>query len=119
VGFRDSLVPKVSTKTANNDLKTIKMLFRAARRDEYIDVDPAEFVPVLKRDSNALARRPFTLPELRRVLEIADQEWQSLILFGLYTGQRSGVESRSGCGWSKNDGVRTPGHVRSKISPQS
>jgi hypothetical protein len=65
VGFRDSLVPKVSTKTANNDLKTIKMLFRAARRDEYIDVDPAEFVPVLKRDSNALTRRPFTLPELR------------------------------------------------------
>jgi hypothetical protein len=27
--------------------------------------------------------------------------------------RRSGVESRSGCGWSKNDGVRTPGHVRS------
>ena len=90
VGFRDSLVPKVSAKTANNDLKTIKMLFRAARRDGYIDIDPAEFVPVLKRDSEALGRRPFTIEELRRVLELADDEWQSLIFFGLYTGQRLG-----------------------------
>jgi hypothetical protein len=104
VGFRDSLVPKVSTKTANNDLKTIKMLFRAARRDEYIDVDPAEFVPVLKRDSNALARRPFTLPELRRVLEIADQEWQCLILFGLYTGNGQEWKVAQGAGGRKTMG---------------
>jgi integrase len=90
VAFRDSLIPKVSIKTANHDCKTIKMLFRAARRDGYIDVDPAEFVPALKRDSNAPSRRPFTLAEIRKVLEVADEEWQSLILFGLYTGQRLG-----------------------------
>jgi integrase len=46
------------------------------------ELHPAAFVPVLKRDSNAITRRPFTLPELRRLLEIADQEWQSLIHFG-------------------------------------
>jgi integrase len=109
VGFRDSLVPKVSTKTANNDLKTIKMLFRAARRDEYIDVDPAEFVPVLKRDSNAMTRRPFNLPELRRLLEIADQEWQSLILFGLYTGQRLG--DLAALTWANVDLVRSELHL--------
>jgi len=90
VGFRDSLVPKVSTTTANNDLKTIRMLFRAAHRDQYIDSDPAEFVPVLKRDSGAPSRRPFTIPEIQRVLEIADPEWKSLIYFGIYTGQRLG-----------------------------
>jgi integrase len=90
VAFRDSLIPKVAIKTANHDSKTIKMLFRAARRDGYIDVDPAEFVPALKRDLNASSRRPFTLPEIRQVLEVADEEWQLLILFGLYTGQRIG-----------------------------
>ena len=109
VGFRDSMVPKVSTKTANNDLKTIKMLFRAARRDEYIDVDPAEFVPVLKRDSNAVTRRPFNLPELRRLLEIADQEWQSLILFGLYTGQRLG--DLAALTWANVDLARSELHL--------
>jgi integrase len=35
-------------------------------------------------------RRPFSIPELRAVLEVADPEWQSLIKFGLYTGQRLG-----------------------------
>jgi integrase len=34
------------------------------------------------------SKRPFTLPELRAVLAVADPEWRSLILFGLYTGQR-------------------------------
>jgi integrase len=90
VGFRDSLVRKVSAKTANNDLKTVKMLFRSARRDGYIDADPAEFVPVLKRDPEVPGRRPFTVEEIRPVLEIADTEWRSLIFFGLYTGQRLG-----------------------------
>jgi integrase len=33
-------------------------------------------------------RRPFTIDELRAVLEVADDEWKSLIKFGLYTGQR-------------------------------
>src|SRR5262249_43257692 len=33
-------------------------------------------------------RRPFTLPELKRILEAANDEWRGMILFGLYTGQR-------------------------------
>jgi integrase len=31
---------------------------------------------------------PFTVPEIRRVIEVADKEWKSLVQFGLYTGQR-------------------------------
>ena len=90
LAFRDSLVGKVSATTVNNDLKSIRMLFRAARRDGYIDMDPAEFVPVVKRDTENLGRRPFTIEEIRRVLEVADQEWKSLIYFGLFTAQRLG-----------------------------
>src|ERR1700757_3243831 len=35
-------------------------------------------------------RRPLTIPEIQSVLSVADPEWQSLIKFGLYTGQRLG-----------------------------
>jgi len=36
----------------------------------------------------------FTLPELRSLLAVANDEWKSLILFGLYTGQRLGDLAR-------------------------
>jgi integrase len=39
---------------------------------------------------NILSRRPFTIPEIQAVLSVADPEWQSLIKFGFYTGQRLG-----------------------------
>jgi integrase len=32
--------------------------------------------------------RAIVIPELQAIMEIADPEWQSLIRFGLYTGQR-------------------------------
>ena len=36
------------------------------------------------------SRRPFTIEELQKLLKVVDQEWNNLILFGLYTGQRLG-----------------------------
>jgi Phage integrase, N-terminal SAM-like domain len=36
VAFRNSLVNQVSAKTANHDLKTLKMLFKSARRDSAV-----------------------------------------------------------------------------------
>ena len=35
-------------------------------------------------------RRPFTMDEVKAILKMADAEWRSMILFGLYTGQRLG-----------------------------
>jgi integrase len=87
VSFRSSLSEKVSGKTANHDLKAVRMLFRAARRDGLISEDPAEFVEAV-RQTRSNDKRPFTLDELRNILRVADDEWRSLILFGLYTGQR-------------------------------
>jgi integrase len=42
------------------------------------------------KTSRESARRAFTLPELNRLLAVADDEWRSLILFGFYTGARLG-----------------------------
>jgi integrase len=85
--FRNALAKKISPGTVNFDLKTVRMLFRSARRDGYILENPAEFAKPVKRTQDQ-ARRPFTVFEIQDILRLADPEWQSLIKFGLYTGQR-------------------------------
>jgi integrase len=87
--FRDTLAKRVTTGTVNVSLKIIRSAFAQARRDGLIDVNEAERVTLLKR-KDRFERRPFTLPELRRILEVATDEWRGMILFGIYTGQRLG-----------------------------
>lgn len=87
--WRDDQAEKVSPSTVNHRLKFTRMLFTAARREGLIADNPAEDVPVLKRETKS-ARRPFTMTEVKSLLEAADAEWKSMILFGLYTGQRLG-----------------------------
>ena len=87
--FRDHYAKTVSANTVNTCLKIIRTAFNQAKRDGLIDANPAERVTLLKRRSEA-KRRPFTVPELGRVLEVANDEWRGLIAFGVYTGQRLG-----------------------------
>jgi integrase len=85
--FRNEQAKLFSATTANHQTKFLRMLFRAARRDALVADDPAEFVGTV-RQRNRPERRPFTLDELRAVLVVADEEWKSMILCGIYTGQR-------------------------------
>ena len=64
------------------------MLFLAAKRDGLIADNPAEDVKTVSQRGEKRPRRPFSLDELRSVLSVADDEWRSMILFGLYTGAR-------------------------------
>ncbi|MEN8713526.1 MAG: tyrosine-type recombinase/integrase [Verrucomicrobiales bacterium] len=91
--WRDQEAERVSPSTVNHGLKFVRMLFAAARRDGLIADNPAEDVAVLKRDTKS-TRRPFTIAEVKALLEAADTEWKSMILFGLYTGQRLGDIAR-------------------------
>ncbi len=84
---------RVGPSTVNHGLKFIRMLFAAARREGLIADNPAEDVSVLKRDTKS-TRRPFTLSEVKIILKAASPEWRSMILFGLYTGQRLGDIAR-------------------------
>jgi integrase len=54
--------------------------------------------------------RPFTLREIQRVLAVADPEWQSLIKFGLYTGQRLGDLGHQNGGANSLRSPLTPGN---------
>ena len=85
--FRGHEAKTLEAKTVNHSLKILRMLFKAARREQVVTDDPTEFVETI-RQRGGKKRRPFTLPELRAVLDAADPEWRSMVLFGLYTGQR-------------------------------
>ena len=86
--FRNEEAKTLAPKTVNHDLKCLKMIFKAARRDGTVSEDPTEFVDTVRRGEEGTRRRPFTIPELQAVLAVADDEWRSMVRFGLYTGQR-------------------------------
>ena len=56
---------------------------KPARTDRHIADDPTDGVGYIKRQDRQVARRPFTVDELRSVLAAASPEWKSLIVFGL------------------------------------
>ena len=100
LAFRKSMVGKISATSVNHNLKCIKMLFKAARKNQIIEENPAETVDTVRKAS-VQKRRPFTQDELRLTLNAADPEWKSMILFGLYTGQR--LSDIAGLTWANLD----------------
>jgi len=84
--WRDHAANKATPRTANNKLKIVRVLFQSAWRDGLLTENPAAKIQTLKAGRSK--RRPFTLPELRSVLKVANDEWRGMILIGLYTGQR-------------------------------
>ena len=103
--FRNEQLTAVAPRTVNHDLKHLGMLFRDAKEEGYVIDNPNEFVKRPKNTSGANIRRPFTIPELKSVLDVATPEWQSLIKFGLYTGQR--LADLASLTWSNIDMQRS------------
>jgi integrase len=94
LAFRAAELERVAARSVNHAIKFLRMVFKTAKEDgKYHDENPASGVKVAKlRDGNR--RRGFTIPEIKHVLKIANDEWRSLIFFGLYTGQRLGDLAR-------------------------
>ena len=86
-GFRDDLAGRLTVGTVNISLKILRTALAQARRDGIVDVNEAQRVSILKNRTTG-RRRPFTLEELKKILENANQEWRGMILMGLYTGLR-------------------------------
>jgi integrase len=111
--YRNALAERRSTTTANHGVKLLRVMFEDARRDGFLPENPAKDCGLLKRTHDeGVSRRPFTVDELRTVLELATGEWRSLILFGLYTGQRLGDLAR--LTWSQIDMVANEIHFRTR-----
>jgi integrase len=89
VGFRNHESQILAPKTVNHDLKALRMVFRDALQDRVISESPCEFVKTTKAGQQT-KKTPFTITQLQAVMAVADDEWKSMIRFGLYSGQRIG-----------------------------
>lgn len=85
--FRNHIAKSQSPSSANLNLKVIRSAFKKAVTQGLIPENPASNVETIKK-SSAQTRRPFQLPELKKLLEVANCDWQTMILVGLYTGLR-------------------------------
>ncbi len=102
LGFRAATAKTLAAKSVNHAVKYIRMVFKAAKRDGAIADNPTEFVDTVRaRKADVVSRRPFTVDELRSVIAVADDEWKSMVLFGLYSGQR--LSDIAGLQWSNVD----------------
>jgi integrase len=89
VTWRNGLSARLHPTTVNRHLKILRMLFKGAQRDELVAQNPVASVSgVAAKTRDDSGRRPFSLDEIRALLEVADPEWQSLVKFGFFTGQR-------------------------------
>jgi integrase len=93
VRYRDHLATQRTPSTANQGIKILRAIFEDCRRDGFISENPAKDCGLLKKSARS-SRRPFTVEEVRTILAAADEEWRSMILFGVYTGQRLGDLAR-------------------------
>ena len=76
-------------KTAIVDVKTLGSALRRAENYGYIDKNPVPAVKLPK--SVSTERKIFTLDEIHRLVEAApNEDWQTLIMLGFFTGARLG-----------------------------
>jgi integrase len=94
VKFRDAQASRLSASTANDAVKIVRMALKDAQAQSLVTANVAVGVRPTKSTEESARRRPFTLPEIKRLLSVAQDEWVGMILFGLYTGQRIGDIAR-------------------------
>lgn len=76
----------LAPKTVTVDVKVIRSALNTARRQGLIPSNPAEAVELPKAES--MERGTFTKAEVKMLVDAADGEWKTLILFAAFTGAR-------------------------------
>lgn len=85
-GWRASLAATRAGSTVNKMMKLARGAFTSAYRLGLVRENVFAKVDYVKEDR--ATRRAFTLDELKKVLEVASDDWRGATLFGVYTGQR-------------------------------
>ena len=88
LAFQTGVASRLSIGTANTALKILRVALNEALKQGLTESNPAAEVEVLPKPKAKPVRRPFTLPEIKKLFALANKEWRGMILFGYYTGQR-------------------------------
>jgi len=103
--WRDALKAKgLSAPTVNGHLKVLRMPFKAAHDNGYIDVNPCtkNSVRLLKDDAENVSKDVFTPEQIRALIDAAPSEdWKGMILLGFSSGLR--LRDCSELRWSNVD----------------
>ena len=79
---------KLSGNTVNKNLAFLKTLFHTLREPGKITANP--FDEIARRKQVTMSRRPLTIEELKKIIETATGELQTLFMLGTFTGLRLG-----------------------------
>lgn len=88
IGFRNGLMARVSAGTVNQKLLILRGAWTWGARLSLVTENPFKMVETAT--GTPTERRAFTVEELRELLKVCDAEWRTMIMLGLYTGQRLG-----------------------------
>ncbi|MGD0252109.1 MAG: tyrosine-type recombinase/integrase [Verrucomicrobiota bacterium] len=84
--FKLHLAERVAPSTVNKSIKVLKASFNNAVAKRQLEFSPAEHVENVEvEESN---RQPFSSKELKALLQVANGDWQTMILVAFYTGLR-------------------------------
>lgn len=83
--YRDYLQDRVSAGTVNVVLKVLRVGLESAVKQGVFDKNPARLVDNLS-NGDKLERRAFSLPELRKLMGAASDDWRSAVMLSLYGG---------------------------------
>ena len=109
--YRDFMQGRVAPSTVNTHLKVIRVALEKAVKQQVIDKNPARLVDNLNT-ADSHERRPFTLPELRKLIAVASDDWKTAVIFGIYTGLRLGdIQSLT---WANLDLQRSELTIRTR-----
>lgn len=91
--YRNHLHERIAPTSATNKIKALRAIFTIAQKQGFIDADPTADLKLVRKATatdEEVKKRPFTVPEMKAILRAATGEWKSMVLFGIYTGQRLG-----------------------------
>lgn len=88
--FQAALLRRVSPASSNKALKILRGAWAMALKEGIVSDNVFKKIDFSKDEADKAKRRAFTMDEISRIMSAANPEWQGIILFGIYTGQRLG-----------------------------
>ena len=89
LAFRAALAQRIGPASVNKTLRILRGAWTQAK-GAALTLDNIFPSSIELKEKSGAKRRPLTMPELKKVLDVCNDDWRGMVLLGLYTGQRLG-----------------------------